>query len=125
MTFENDFLALMPSTVTLSTGGPAVDGYGVQTWSGAGTSYRARVVYSRANVHESVHQRSLRVGDRVVTTATVWLNSTALITTGQRVTISSASYPIMQVDSWPDEDGTHHHKLTLGIATPQGFGGRV
>ncbi len=112
MSFEDDFLDLMPATVTITTSA-ARSVYGQPTWSSVGHSYDARVV---------VRQREIRLatGQTAMSACTVWIASTGTnISIADRIslpagTLPSTAPPILLVESYPDEDGPHHYKLELG-----------
>lgn len=107
MSFErNEFLALMPSTVTISTRS-GHSNYGEPSF-GSGTSYRARVVNKSGFVRNAQ-------GENVEVTSICWVASTGSIDISDRITLPDGTTPqIVMVERFPDGDGTHHHKLSLG-----------
>lgn len=105
---DSAFDELMPGGVTVSTGNPTRDIYGVETWSTGGSTYLARYA-PKAETHRT---RDGRVFEQV---GVVWVDSTTPFSTQARVTLSSgAAPPVFAVEVWPDENGMHHQKLRLG-----------
>lgn len=109
MSYEHEFDALMPNTVRLSTSGPSRDAYGVATWSGSGSTYKARLVQRRQYFRSGN-------GDALVAEALAYIATTRQISTALVVTTSSGSvYPVLAVAQFPDENGANHHvKAWLG-----------
>ena len=107
MSFErNEFLALMPSTVTISTRS-SHNNYGEPSFGG-GTTYRARIVNKAGFVRAAD-------GETVEVTTVCWVASTGTIDISDRITLPDGTTPqILMVERFPDQDGTHHHKLSLG-----------
>lgn len=113
MSFESAFLELMPSTVTISTRS-SHNSYGEASY-GSGTSYRARVVAQTGFVRAAGGFGLSGHFETVEVRTVVWIASTGVITTDDRITLPDGTTPpIVAVERYPDEDGTHHHKLMLG-----------
>jgi hypothetical protein len=109
MSFAADFGDMLPHTVTISTRA-SHNNYGEATFSTSGRSYAARVVLAPKFVRGAN-------GEDVQIAGHVWVASTRNITVDDRITIpvtGSSRPPIVAVERYPDEDGTFHHKLTLG-----------
>lgn len=106
MSFESAFIDLMPSTVTISTR-TTHNNYGEPSY-GSGTSYRARIV----NKPEFVRGAD---GEVIEVRTVVWMRSTGTIDASDRITLPDGTTPpILAVARFPDDDGTHHHRLSLG-----------
>lgn len=107
MSFERaEFLALMPSTVSISTRS-GHSNYGEPSF-GTATSYRARVVNKAGFVRTPS-------GESVEVTSVCWVASTGTIDISDRITLPDGTTPqIVMVERYPDGDGTHHHRLSLG-----------
>lgn len=107
MAFERtDFLALMPSTVSISTRA-SHNSYGEPSF-GTATNYRARIVNAPGFVRDPF-------GESVLINTIVWVASTGTIDVSDRVALPDGTTPpIVLVERYPDGDGTHHHKLSLG-----------
>lgn len=112
MTWDSELEELMPDTVVLTTR-TSKNRYGVPTWSTSSSTHQARVV---------VRQREVRLptGQTVMSAATVWVASTGTISAEDRLrlpagVLPSTAPPILSVESFPDQDGTHHHRVTLGF----------
>ena len=107
MSYERTaFNELMPSTVSISTR-TSHNNYGEATY-GTAVTYRARVV------NRSGWARNM-AGENVEVRTVCWVASTGTISISDRITLpGGATPPIVLVESFPDDDGTHHHKLSLG-----------
>lgn len=112
MSWEPEFLALMPLTVYRSTA-TATNLHGARTYSTSVHSYRARVTGITA-AQRGEHDQT------AAPQAVVWVASTG---TGLSVNdkwrlpsgvLSSSVPPILRADCVMDEDGPHHWKLTAG-----------
>ena len=109
MTFTDDLLTLMPSTVThAGFVGMSTDGYATTTYSTATTAYRARVV---------TDQRNVRSFDGIEETAmtTVWVASTSTFSALDQFTLPDGTTPpLLSVETFRDESGVTHSKLGFG-----------
>ncbi len=104
---ESDFLELMPQSITVATrASRSADGH--VTFSTSATTYRARVVNSRAQVRDDS-------GVMRVARYEVWVNSTAILAPDSKFTLPDGSTPpILSVDVFPDETGNHHNRVMFG-----------
>lgn len=106
MSWDSDFLELMPHTVVISTRS-GHSAYGTATYSTAGSTYRARVVDKPGFLRTSQ-------GEVVETRTVAWVASTGTITVADRVTLpDGTSPPVALVERYADENGTYFHKLTF------------
>jgi len=109
---ESAFDSLLNTTVVISTSGPTSRSlHGVETYStaGDGSTYRARYVEKREEIR-GPH------GEVIVQTGTLWVDSTANMSTKARVYVNQVSkaFPVIAVERFPDENGQHHVRLRLG-----------
>jgi len=111
MSIDRELLTLMTDTVTWSTAS-TLSQYGVPTWAGTGHSMAARIVTRHDEIRDADGQvRAAR--------ATVWCastnGSTFIPTVDDRITLPDGTTPpILTVETYPDEIGTHHHKIAIG-----------
>ena len=107
MAFERtEFLALMPSTISISTR-TSHSNYGEATY-GSAVTYRARVVDKSGWVRNAA-------GENVEVRTICWVASTGSIDISDRITLpGGATPPIVMGERFPDDQGSHHHKLSLG-----------
>lgn len=110
MSWEREFLDLMPSSVTVAhLASRSVTG--TVTYTTTASTYRARIVQKQHQVRDSQ-------GNTVMAAAVMWIASTGTINATDRIRIpagsGSTAPPILAVESFPDEDGTHHYKIHLG-----------
>jgi len=105
MAWSTSFESLLPHSVTVKTlSSFSTDGYGTPTWS-AGTAYTSRVVYRQELV------RTLEGTEETATTV-VYLASTGTINPSDQFTLPDGTTPsVLAVQSFPDEDGTHHYQI--------------
>lgn len=108
MSFERDFLSMMPDTITVSTVATLGVG-GAATFSTASTSFRCRVVPKNLFVHDSR-------GQGAAVAYEVWVASTsAKLAPSSKYTLPDGSTPpVVTVDRFPDQQGGHHVRLRLG-----------
>lgn len=110
MSFEREFYDLMPATVTVAQLASRTV-TGTPTYSTAASTYRARIVQQQ-------HQIRDMQGNTIEAAAILWIASTGTINATDRILMpagsGSTAPPILAVESFPDEDGTHHYKLHLG-----------
>ncbi len=112
MSFEAEFLDLMPLTISRATAA-SVNLHGARTYSTAAHSYRARVTgitTAKRGPDDQTYAPQARI----------WIASTGTgISVNDRWTLpsgilSSSQPPIMRADCIMDEDGPHHWVLTAG-----------
>ena len=109
MSWSTDLDDLMPDTIWVSSMS-GFDGYGTFTYGSAST-YTARVVRK---------QRPVKTfeGTEELATAMAWVKSTSTFGPGDRYLIPTGSTfeeaRLLAVESYPDEDGTHHVRLSFG-----------
>lgn len=104
MSFENDFLDLMPHTITHSTF-KSFDGYGKASYSTISSSYTARVTYNAKLV------RSFN-GQEQVSSAQAVLATTKTIRTDDKLTLPSGDSPIiLRIEKMSDTGGLHHQMV--------------
>lgn len=82
--------------------------YGAPTFSASASTFKARVVdrpgFVRNNEGEDVAYRSI-----------AWVASTGTLDVHSRYTLpDGTSPPVVQLERYPDEKGTHHHKVFFG-----------
>lgn len=109
MTIEASFLDLMPSSVTIYPQ-TARNEYGVQTWSGSGTSVRCRIMLTGSVSHDQNGRQVIEDG-RIIFygTPTVDLNS--------KIVLPDGSTPvILTVNVHNDELGANHTTVSFGRA---------
>lgn len=100
MTFEADFLDLMPHTVTRKAFASR-DNYGKPSYSTAVSSYQARVVATPMTAWTPQ-------GLTLIATHKMYLATTDTISAEDQITYGGSTYKIVQVGMEPDEDGAHH-----------------
>lgn len=107
MAFDDAFLALMNSTVTISTRA-SHNNYGEPSY-GSGTGYRARIHAKDGFVRTAD-------GETVEVATVVWVDSTKAFTVDDRIALPDGTTPqVVSVERPFDEDGTQHHvKFLLG-----------
>lgn len=107
MTFEAEFLSLMPSTVTVyPLASRNADGH--TTFGTTGVTYRARVAYVPHTVH-------LADGRIQASEGIAWLASTTPLSIQSKYVLPDGSVPIVYaVENIPDQDGQHHSKVFFG-----------
>lgn len=117
MSFEADFLELMPHTITVYDY-VSTNAYGEPTHSTTGTTYRA-LVEERPNFIRTAF------GEEAVSSAIAYIASTSRIPITSKVVLPDGSEPgVMRSDVFSDEDGTAHHVvLFFGEAARAGGGG--
>lgn len=108
MAFERTiFQSLMPATITVSTR-TTHSLHGTPSYSTSSASYRARIIHKPGFV---------RTGDRETKEfrTILWVASTGTLDVSDRITLPDGSRPpVVAVERYPDDDGTHHHKVFLG-----------
>ena len=109
MSYSTQLLALMPSTIKVSTR-TGHDNYGKATFAASTTNYRARIVqkpgYIRTGESEELSYRHI-----------AWIRSTGgtSITASDRLTMPDGSVPpVLAIERYSDEDGPNHVKAFLG-----------
>lgn len=109
MTFTDDLLTLMPSTITHAAWvGMSTDGYAVTTYSTATTTYRCRIVSEQRNVRsfEGIEETAM---------TTVWVASTSTFSSLDQFTLPDGTTPpLLSVETFYDENGVNHSKLGFG-----------
>lgn len=109
MSFERDFLELMPDTVTI-TQRSGSNAYGEHTFSGA-TTHRARIVKKIEML------RTIR-GEEKVSDTVVWVAGNGTfpnVEPDDKVTLpDGTTRPVLQIHTFGDDDGNHHVKVYLG-----------
>lgn len=107
MSFENEFTDLMPDTITVNSYTGA-DKYGNPTYSTSSNTYSARVVDKQKLVRADN-------GEEQVAKTTVYVASTGSIDPNDKITLpDNSTPPVLSVDAFPDEDGTHHIAIYFG-----------
>lgn len=108
---ESDFDELLNTTVVISTAGPSSRTlYGVETYSGGGSTFSARYVEKREEIRNPA-------GEVVVQSGLLWIDSTRNLSTKARVYVNQVSraFPVIAVERFPDESGGQHHlRVRLG-----------
>jgi archaellum component FlaG (FlaF/FlaG flagellin family) len=109
MSFDDAFLGLMNSTVTVSTRG-ASNNYGEPSFSTSSVDYRARIVEKPGFIRSAQ-------GEDIGYSHTLWIRSTGSvsITATDRITLpDGSSPPVVAVERYPDETGPNHVKVMMG-----------
>jgi hypothetical protein len=107
MAFENDFLDMMPHTVTHSTYA-SLDAYGKQSYSTANTSYSALIQYEQKKI-------TGLDGNEVISTVHAILACTGSIDPSDRLTLPDGTSPkILTVGQVSDSGGQHHVEVYFG-----------
>lgn len=108
MSFESDFLDLMPSTIKRNAFlRRSTDGYGGPRYSTTSTqSMRARVV------RNSTLQVILQ-GQTITPDLVAWAESTASLNVQDKFTYAGTTYRCVGIEQPTDETGIHHTKLLL------------
>jgi len=108
MSFDSNFLALMPSTVLVQDlASLSTDGYGVPTYT-TGTSYRGHVMQKPTMV------KTIDGTEELAQTA-VWINSTSTFSPYAKISVAGSTVgPLLAVQHHYDEDGLHHSKAMFG-----------
>lgn len=96
-------LLLLNQTVTIAPA-TGVDGYAQPTF-GTGVLVNA-VVFGKQKVVKNAQ------GQDVLSTAQTFVNGTTAVTTSSKITLPDGTTPpILAVATFPDADGTTHHKV--------------
>lgn len=107
MSYETAFDELLTSTVTYATRA-SKNIYGEPTFSTVSSTFKARIVDVSTQVRD-------QQGNVVQVRTVAWVASTGTILATGRITLPDGSTPpIAAVSRYPDEDGTHHHKIKFG-----------
>ena len=111
MTFDPQFLTMMPSTVRVAPLTASND-YGEAVYSTAYASYRCRIEYTPVVVRNSL-------GEEVVSRATVYVASTTHLPMLAEYSIPNGSGDwdtpeVQNIAVHYDEDGVHHNVVYLG-----------
>lgn len=115
MSWDSDFLEMMPHTVVVYARA-SHNSYGEPTYSTSGSTYRARVANKPGML------RNLR-GEFTEFFQVAWVASTGTINVNDKVTLPDGTSPeLANVERNPDEDGVYINKLYFkhsgGIAVP-------
>ena len=103
MSFESEFLNLMPHTV-VRTAFMRRDAYGAPTYASTATTYGARVVASPTQIPSGD-------GVMVVATHTMWLATTASLAPEDKLSFGGSTFRILEIANFPDEVGAHHVRV--------------
>lgn len=107
MSFEDDFLDLMPHSVVVNAYA-SINGYGSPTYSTVGSTYTARVTYKQKMV------RSFD-GTEKVSMANAVLNCTGTINPDDKITLPDGTVrPIVNINTISDTGGQHHVSVFFG-----------
>ncbi len=104
MSFENDFLDCMPSTVTIALPDGTFTDRGKPNLA-AGVAFTGRIVEKNEKIIDDEGQeRNSRLS--------IWLATTTVITPAAELTMPAGftpnKPPIIRVERYPDQDGDHH-----------------
>lgn len=109
MSFEAEFVDMMPDTIRVKTEAATRNFYGEAAHQNA-VAHRARVVHKTKVVR-------LDSGEEVVTRTHAYVAGAHGITPGSLVILpSGATAPVVTVEQYPDEEGAHHEVLYFGEA---------
>lgn len=104
---DTAFRPLLNTTVTVTTS-VSLDRYGVATYTGTASTYRARVVQKAEKILDIK-------GNEATSSHIAWIDSTGTIAHTDRIVFNDGtSPPIQRVERYPDENGYHHLKVFLG-----------
>lgn len=107
MSFDSDFLTLMPSTL-VERQLASFDVYGDPTYSTAETRYRCLVELKPTRV---LNQQ----GVEIMATHVAYVASTGLMSATSEYTLPDGSTPEVQnIHTFYDEDGIHHSVMYFG-----------
>jgi hypothetical protein len=122
VSFERDFLAFMPFTLTYQAySGISTDGYGARTYSTGTKSVRCRIEPHRQIVKD-VQSREVTTSFRISTApySTVSSTDTVTITALDKITLptgflvaGSCSPQIISAYLCQDEAGLHHNEVVI------------
>lgn len=106
MSYDSALDELLPHEIVVKhAGGRNI--YGEVNVGGVAATYRARVLYE-------ARQLTRPTGEEVVAAGKVWVSGTVptAIATTDIITLPDGSTPeLIQVDTFPDEEGLHHQVL--------------
>lgn len=106
MSIDPDLLALMPHSVTIEPFS-GVGSYGAPTY-GSGVAYQCQVV-RKSRLYRAAD------GTTAVSSTQVILSSSPGVSPQSRITLPDGSKPpIVQIGSFPDENGNYLDELLLG-----------
>jgi len=109
MSFDSALLDLMGDTVLVeSLASVSTDGYNRPVYSTSASTYQARHV---------IKQELVRTfeGTEELATSVTYVASTTTFSPHDRIKVNGAvPGPLMSVQTYPDESGTHHSKLAWG-----------
>jgi len=107
VSFEAEFLTLMPSTISVYEF-VTFDNYGDPSYSTAVTKYRCRVEYDPTVMRN-------QLGQEIVSNITTFVASTSELNTLSRYVLPDGSTGIVQsiAVQWDDE-GVHHNVVNFG-----------
>lgn len=101
MSLEADFQTMCVQTVNVKTR-TGRNGDGSDTFSTAGSTYRARVANTKKWVRNSE-------GVAIQASYMAWILSTGIIAADSKITLPDGSTPpILAISSFPDDSGAHH-----------------
>lgn len=112
---DRALIAMMTQTITWTTGG-SLSAYGVPSWGSTGHAMRARITFK----HQQVRDNHGNVREA---RGTIWCVQDSTHTNGQSFTPSvddrivlpdNTMPPVLTVETFADESGTHHHKVAFG-----------
>ena len=107
MSFENEFIDLMPHTLKVYAKS-GYNEYGKPSYSTSYTSYSSLEVKK----HNLVVTKT---GAEKLSTTTVYVASTAVIDTEYKIALNDGSIPaILSVGLQSDDDGAHHNVIYCG-----------
>lgn len=107
MTFTDEFLTLMPSTISIRAY-TSFNQYGEPSYSTSATSYRAYIQEVPTEITDAF-------GREIVSRHTIYVASTERIDITSRLVLPDGTDPaIIRSDVMYDEDGIHHVVLFTG-----------
>lgn len=107
MSFENDFLDLMPHSIIVNSFS-SINGYGKPTFATAATTYQGLIQYKQKLIKTGS-------GQEKISTAQVVLNCTGTINSDDKITLSDGTIrPILGIERLSDDEGQHHIKISFG-----------
>jgi hypothetical protein len=112
---DRELISMMTDTIVWTTSA-TLSAYGVPTWASTGYPMRARITYKHQQIRD-------HLGNVREARGTIWCVQDSTHTNGQsfapsvddRVVMPDTSTPpILMVETFADETGTHHHKVAFG-----------
>ncbi len=116
MSFENDFLDCMPSEISFEAPDGTFSTRGEPNL-GAATTFAARIVEGNILIYDNE-------GNERVAGVTIYLSTSTVFDPAGKLTLPAdftpRNPPILGVDRFPDQDGTHHTRMRVSARRTRG-----